>query len=149
MAQDMQVLGMDLSGELSRCLILNTVAAARTLLRRYDARLKSFGVTVQQFSLLAAIRHYPEESASALAQRVYLDRTSLIRNLDLLERKKLVRRAYSAVGKVRICKLAKKGDALLDQLLPEWQRAKSELTQGISSEQTAIYLEVAKRLAQE
>ncbi len=86
---------MQMPDDLFRCLVLNTVAAARTLLRRYDAKLKPFGVTVQQFSLLAAIRFHPGEPVATLAQRVFLDRTSLTRNLDLLERKGLARRATS------------------------------------------------------
>jgi hypothetical protein len=36
---------MFLPDDLSKCLVLNTVAEARTLLRRNDARLKSLDVT--------------------------------------------------------------------------------------------------------
>lgn len=38
---------MDSADNLSTCLVLNTVSAARVLLRRYDQRLKAHGVTVQ------------------------------------------------------------------------------------------------------
>ena len=66
----MVTFGMTLPNDLSKCLVLNTIAAARTLLRRYDAKLKPFGVTAQQFWLLAAIRFYPGEPVATLAQRV-------------------------------------------------------------------------------
>jgi DNA-binding MarR family transcriptional regulator len=140
---------MPLPDDLSKCLVLNTVAAARTLLRRYDAELKPFGVTVQQFSLLAAIRFHPGEPVMTLAQRVFLDRTSLTRNLDLLERKGLVRRLSGAAGNVRLCELTKQGDTVLDRLLPEWQRSKSELMEGLSDRAAEIFLRVAKHLSQE
>ena len=133
--------------DLSRCLVLNTVATARTLLRRGDARFQSFGVTVQQFSLLAAIRFYPGEPVAALAPRIYLDRTSLTRNLDLLERKGLVRRLSGASGNVRLCELTTEGNALLDQLLPEWQRAGAELLKGVSCEEIEAFLKVARHLS--
>jgi DNA-binding MarR family transcriptional regulator len=140
---------MQLSDELSRCLVLNTVAAARTLLRRHDAKLKPFGVTVQQFALLAAIRFHPGEPVAALAQRVLLDRTSLTRNLDLLERKDLVRRASGTIGNVRLCELTGQGERLLDRLLPEWEQSKSTLMEGLSRKDVQTYLRVVKHLAQE
>jgi DNA-binding MarR family transcriptional regulator len=140
---------MTLPDDLSKCLVLNTISAARTLLRRYDAKLKPLGVTVQQFSLLAAIRFHPGEPVSTLAQRVFLDRTSLSRNLDLLERKRLVRRASRTVGNARICELTKRGNTLLDRLLPEWQESKSELMEGQPDQDAETYLRVAKHLSRE
>jgi DNA-binding MarR family transcriptional regulator len=118
------------------------------LLRRGDAKLKPFGVTVQQFSLLAAIRFYPGEPVATLAPRVFLDRTSLTRNLDLLERKGLVRRISGATGNLRLCELTDQGVTLLDRLLPEWLRSGSELMEGISGQDAEAYLRVAKQLSQ-
>lgn len=138
---------MSMPDALSDCLVLNTVAAARLLLRRYDAELKPCGVTVQQFSLLAAIRYFPGEPATALAQRVFLDRTSLIRNLDLLERKGLVRRPQESGGNARLCELTEAGSRVLDLLLPKWQSARSLLMQDISEADATTYLRVARRLS--
>jgi DNA-binding MarR family transcriptional regulator len=144
-----QAAAMQMPQDLSTCLVLNTVAAARTLLRRYDARLRHYGVTVQQFALLAAIRFHRGEPVAVLAQRVALDRTSLTRNLNLLERRGLVRRIPGAGGNVRLCQLTRQGDDLLDHLLPEWQRAQRELRQGLSQDEAGTYLRVARHLAQE
>lgn len=140
---------MQMPQDLSECLVLNTVAAARTLLRRYDAKLKHHGVTVQQFSLLAAIRFHPEEPVATLAQRVLLDRTSLTRNLDLLERKGLVLRVFSKVGNTRLCALTKQGDAMLDRLLPEWEKSRLKLIEDLSRSDAEAYLRVAKHLSQD
>lgn len=140
---------MPMPDDLSKCLVLNTIVAARTLLRRYDAHLKPFGVTVQQFALLAAIRFNPGEPVAMLAQRVALDRTSLTRGLDLMESKGLVRRVSGVSGNIRLCELTTDGDALLDRLLPEWQRSKDELMEGLSEEDAGTYLRVAKHLSQE
>lgn len=125
---------------------MNTVSAARTLLRRYDAKLKPFGVTVQQFSLLAAIRFYPGEPVAALAQRILLDRTSLTRNLDLLERKGLVRRIADTAGNARLCELTDEGNTLLDQLLVEWQMTRTRLMADITEQEADSYLRIAQKL---
>lgn len=137
---------MALPDDLSKCLVMNTIVAARKLLRRYDAKLKPFGVTAQQFWLLAAIRFHPGEPVALLAQRVFLDRTSLTRNLDVLERKGLVRRVAGVAGNARLCELTEPGNTLLDRLLPEWERAQSELMAGLSDQDAETYLQVARRL---
>ncbi|WP_237154123.1 MarR family winged helix-turn-helix transcriptional regulator [Oryzibacter oryziterrae] len=138
---------MSMPDELSRCLVLNTIAAARTLLRRGDAKMKAYGVTVQQFSLLAAIRYNPDVPVMGLAQRILLDRTSLTRNLDLLEQKGLVRRMSKSAGNARLCELTEDGNHLLDQLLVEWQQAQTGLLRGFSKEDAATYLQMAKHFA--
>jgi DNA-binding MarR family transcriptional regulator len=78
-----------------------------------------------------------------------LDRTSLTRNLDLLEHKGLVRRASGKAGNVRVCELTKKGAVVLDRLLPEWERSRSELMKGITEEDAKAYLRVARYLARD
>lgn len=140
---------MSNSEDLSSCIIMNTVAASRLLLRRYDARLRYLGVTVQQFYLLAAIRSQPGEPVSVLARKVLLDRTSLTRNLDLLERKGLVRRRDGQSGNRRVCELTQSGTAVLDELLPQWRKAKAELMQGLSDAEVETYLKVARHLARD
>lgn len=139
---------MPLPQDLSDCLILNTVATARALLRRHDAQLKPYGVTVQQFALLAAVRFNPGTSVAALARVAFLDRTSLTRNLDLLERKGLVRRR-DGVGRARLCELTPTGDALLTAIRPEWERARAALVADLPPEELAIYLSVARCLGRD
>ncbi|GGE08001.1 putative regulatory protein, MarR [Aureimonas endophytica] len=140
-------LPMAMPEELSNCLVLNTIAASRTLLRRGDAAMRRFDVTVQQFSLLAAIRFNPTQPVAALAQRILLDRTSLTRNLDLLEQKGLVRRVAETSGNARLCELTEEGDRLLDQLLVEWRKAQADLLQGFSPAEAKAYLKLAKHFA--
>lgn len=138
---------MSLPEDLSNCLVLNTVAAARALLRRYDAKLKPYGVTVQQFSLLAAIRYNPGAAVGVLSSRIHLDRTSLIRNLDRLEGKGLVRRVDSGGGNTRVSELTEEGEALLDRLIVEWQTAQTALKGSSSPEETETYLKIVRRFS--
>lgn len=145
--KDMPARFSSMPDALSRCLVLNTIAGARALSRYADAKLKPFGVTVQQFALLAAIRFHPGEPVATLAQRVFLDRTSLTRNLDLLERKGLVRRVSAMSGNMRLCELTEQGDAMLDRLVPEWQRSQAELSEGLSDRDAKTYLRVARHLS--
>lgn len=139
---------MDDAYALSKCLVLNTVSAARVLLRRYDQQLKAYGVTVQQFALISAIRLHPDEPMAGLAQRVALDRTSLSRNLDVLEKKGLIARRTGA-GNARICTLTPAGERLQDSLQIEWRAAQNGLLARLTPEDADTYLRVAKALASE
>lgn len=138
---------MTLPKALADCLIMNTVATSRALLKRWDARLKPYGVTVQQFFLLAAIRYLPGQPVMGLAERIALDRTSLTRNLDLLAKKGLIRRIAGLPGNQRVCELTAEGDTLLDPILEEWPGAYASVMKDITDEEAAIYLSVARRLA--
>lgn len=138
---------MSLPDDLANCLVLNTVAAARTLLRRGDAGFRPFGVTVQQFSLLAAIRFNPETPVAVLAKRILLDRTSLTRNLDLLEQRALVERVPGSDGNARLCRLTDAGSVLLDQLFDVWKQAQTDMLDGFGEAEAETYLRVAKHFA--
>ena len=138
---------MTLPSDLANCLVLNTVASSRALLKRWDAELKPYRVTVQQFFLLAAIRFLPGQPVMVLAGRIALDRTSLTRNLNLLEDKGLVQRVPGLAGNQRVCELTPAGDILLDRLLAAWPEARTRSIKGISEEEAEVYLRVARRLA--
>ncbi|WP_067337259.1 MarR family winged helix-turn-helix transcriptional regulator [Stappia indica] len=138
---------MTLPKALADCLIMNTVATSRALLKRWDARLKPYGVTVQQFFLLAAIRYLPGQPVMGLAERIALDRTSLTRNLDLLAKKGLIRRVAGLPGNQRVCELTAEGNTLLDPILEEWPGAYASVMKDITEEEAAVYLSVARRLA--
>ncbi|MDF2232937.1 MarR family winged helix-turn-helix transcriptional regulator [Albimonas sp. CAU 1670] len=115
-----------MSTPLSTCLVLSTIRAARALTRRYDARLREHGVTLAQFSVMGSIREQAERTLSEHAERIAMDRTTLSRNLDLLERKGLARKT-SGAGNARRCALTPAGEALLDRLMPLWAEAQDEI----------------------
>ncbi len=134
------------SNDFSGCMVLNTVRAARALNRRYDERLRPFGVTVAQFAVLAMLDQHRGETISALADRIAMDRTSLSRNLALLERKRLVRKEPTSHGNARSCELTDEGEALLARLIPEWRAAQAELANLIAPRDPDTYLDVLQVL---
>lgn len=109
------------------CLLMNTIRTARILTRRYDNRIRSFGVTVVQFSVLMTIRRHPGEVINALAGRIAMERSTLTRNVDVLVRKGLVKKQSSGRGNAKVCRLTTDGERLLDALIPYWSEARQEL----------------------
>lgn len=119
------MVGMD--REFDQCLVLNTRMAARAITRRYDKRLRPFGITAAQFTILGAIGDYPERSVTEMAQSIAMERSTLSRNIDLLVRKQLVEQHGAAKGNGRLCSLTEAGETLTVTLVPEWRKAQAEL----------------------
>ncbi len=51
----------------------------------YDSELKSYGITVSQFGLLSAILLMEEATPSQLVERMCIEKSTLSRNLKLIE----------------------------------------------------------------
>jgi len=128
------------------CLLLNTVMAARAMTRRYDERLKPYGVSVIQFSVLMVLRAGRDEPVSRMAERVAMDRTTLLRNLELLVRRGLVRTEPALKGNGRRCLLSGKGAALVEELVPHWRSAQAEVRALLGEDDSERVLAALKQL---
>jgi DNA-binding MarR family transcriptional regulator len=126
-------------------MVSNSRMAARAITRRYDAYVRPYGVTATQLSLLGGMRMLPGQTVSALADKRGFERTTLTRNLDRLEQMGLA--ASTAEGRGRVPALTKKGEALLDQLLPLWRKAQDELRNELSSTTFTDSINTLNRLA--
>jgi DNA-binding MarR family transcriptional regulator len=63
--------------------------AARAIARAFDRQLRPHGIRTTQFSLLAILELKGPQSIGSLADAVGADRTTLTRNLALLENQSL------------------------------------------------------------
>jgi DNA-binding MarR family transcriptional regulator len=101
------------------CLCLHTRMAARAVTRAYDRALSPLGLEATQFTLLAAIAGNPEGSITALADRLALERSSLSRNLKVLQGRKLIA-ASGQGGRSASFRMTDEGLTLLEAALPLW-----------------------------
>lgn len=134
------------------CICLHTRMAARAVTRAYNAALKPLGLEVTQFSLLAAIARtaeleQPGETGAAisvaeLSETLALERTTLVRNLALLERTGLIARQGGDKRRARWV-LTPTGRAKLDAAVPAWEGAQRGLEATITR---PIWDETRRRL---
>ncbi|MDV3250500.1 MarR family transcriptional regulator [Devosia sp. BK] len=101
--------------------------AARTVTRLADRRLRPFGVTAAQFNIMGMLVSRPNRSISEMASELAMERTTLSRNLALLERKGLIATEATAEGKARPFALTETGRAAFDKAVPEWRRSIADL----------------------
>jgi len=136
---------MDL--DFTTCLVFNTRMAARAVTRRYDGLLRPFGVTSAQFALLGGIKRGEGQSMTELAERNGIDRTSLTRNIDRLEKLGLIESRPAEKGNARICDLTEAGEAMVQKIVPLWVAAQAEMRDLLTAEDFAATLGVLKRLS--
>ena len=75
----------DIAAVATQCTCLNLRRITRKVTQRYDEWLAPSGLRATQFSLLGILHAPGEVSISGLAERMDIDRTTLTRNLQLLE----------------------------------------------------------------
>ncbi len=113
---------------LEACVCFNLRKTARAVTQTYDDLLRPAGLRTTQFSLLAVLASHGPLTIRALADRMVMDRTTLSRNLKLVEAQALVSVAPGpADRRTRIVDLTESGLAALARALPLWQRAQSHM----------------------
>ena len=108
------------------CFALHARMTARLLSRAYDAAMRPADLRLAQFGLLGAIAHGSATSETALAERLGLERTTLVRNLKLLEEKGWIE-PISGSGRSVKHRLTAAGRKKLASAIPLWEAAQREI----------------------
>ncbi len=116
------------------CASQNLRKAARTAARHYDAALQPIGLKTTQFTLLAQIQGSGEVSQNDLANKVGLDKTTMSRNLRILEKEKLVRVSEGDDRRLRLLSLTRKGAQLLEKAKPHWRKAQTSFVEELGKD---------------
>ena len=113
------------------CACFNLRKAARAVTQLYDDALKPAGVLATQFPLLASTAELKRATISELAETMVMDRTTLTRNLRPLERDGLLRSEPGKDRRVREVSLTRKGQKILFEAYPLWQKAQKTVARGL------------------
>lgn len=123
------------------CLCLNVRKMARVLTHHYDAHLQTGDLRSTQFSLLVAIALAREVPLTRLAEAVAMDRTTLTRNLKPLERQHLITVEMSPQDRrVRVITLTQEGYQKVNDVLPQWKQAQSQMMALLGPQQSQALL---------
>jgi DNA-binding MarR family transcriptional regulator len=128
-------------GAATRCTCFNLRKATRAVTQLYDQALRPTGLRVTQFSLLAVLRLAGRVPMTQLADEVVMDRTTLSRNLDVLERDGLVWVEPGLDARVREVELTRAGVAKLEEAFPRWQEAQRTIRRSLGQRRMERMLE--------
>jgi len=107
------------------CFLLRKLT--RRVTQAYDQALAPAGLTITQYSLLAHLARGEGTSVSALAERMGMERTTLVRNLKPLVAAGWARHGERRRGKPAALELTAAGRARLRSAVPLWERAQDAL----------------------
>jgi DNA-binding MarR family transcriptional regulator len=118
-----------------RCFALQARKTANLLARVYSAALEPLGLEISQFSTLCAVALERSDSITELAGDLGVERSTLTRNLKVLERDGLIVRSEYQ-GRRSTYRLTSKGRRVLFKALPLWNDVQARFSTALSNSLT-------------
>jgi DNA-binding MarR family transcriptional regulator len=102
--------------------------ANRVVSRYYDTILKPSGLRATQYTVLSLVAYKTPISINQLAKMLVMDRSTLARDLQPLERQGFVSIAISETdNRVRLASITKQGQAVIRLAQPLWLKAQTSI----------------------
>jgi DNA-binding MarR family transcriptional regulator len=115
------------------CACATVRRAARLVTQMYGEHLSPFGLEAAQLTLLMAIAKQPGKSQTQLSTALGYDKTTLSRNLKLLQRSGWVTTKPFATQREAGLHLTPQGNKLVARTHAGWDRAQQQLRSAMSS----------------
>ena len=126
------------------CLCVASRQAARAITSVYDRRLRPHGIRITQFTILANLMLRGPTALGVLAKKLGLERTTLTRNLALLDaRGWVVIRPGDADSRSRIITVTGAGRALVHEAFPDWRKAQQQASDAFGQASVAALHKLA------
>ena len=125
-----------IAADLCHCLALRS--AARHVTQLYDGFLAAVGLTSTQFSIMAKLKRKGRFAISTLARDMVMDRSTLTRNMQPLERDGLISIGSSAQDRrSKEIRLTKAGEKRIEMGLKAWADAQARFESSVGGKQSA------------
>jgi DNA-binding MarR family transcriptional regulator len=131
---------------MTRCYSSMLRLATRRIATAYDRALAPVGINVAQYSLLRTIQSHQPVSLTELAERAELDRSTIGRNIKVLERLGLVGVHRGDDLREAAVKLADRGVEVLNQAEPLWTDCQREVESRLGPVQVVALQEILRSI---
>src|SRR5579863_8763786 len=106
------------------CLGMASRRASRMITRAFERRLRPLGIRAPQFSILTVLMLAGPATIGQFAEWLGVERTTLSRNLDLVEAKGWIKiEAGAEDARSRLVSITQEGRAAAQRALPAWREA--------------------------
>src|SRR6478609_4024501 len=109
------------------CFCLASRQAARKITRLYDRAMQESGIRVTQFTILSQLMLRGEMPIGKLAGILGMERTTLTRNLTLLEERKWISIKPGDDPRARIIAITAQGRGIVRRGFPYWSKAQAHV----------------------
>ena len=104
-------------------------------------------ITMEQFGMLTMIRHEPSVSQQLIADTLHLNKSSVMRMIDSLEKKDLVRRVSDPNDRrINLLEVTAAGDKIREQVIEFHCQFSSRIEAGITDSERETYFKVLAQL---
>jgi DNA-binding MarR family transcriptional regulator len=121
---------------------------ARVLTQLYDGRLRASGIEAPQFALMLTLDKEGPCSQTIIGRRYALDKTTVSRNLRLLQRRGWVAVLPARDRRERRIALTAEGRRRLALARPQWKKAQAELRDKMTGPQWERMFRTFRSVAQ-
>ena len=130
------------------CICISTRKAANALTNLYDEALEKSGIKVTQYSLLKVIYRSSEITINELSKQTKLNRTTLTRNLAVLESDELIELISDPEDlRKSIVRLTKSGERALKKAQTSWEEVQKKAKKVLGKD-LEFYVELNRRLSE-
>jgi DNA-binding MarR family transcriptional regulator len=130
-----------------RCICSTLRLATRAITKLYGDHLAPAGVNAPQFAQLEALSRLGQATIGKLAAETDLDRSTLGRNVRVLERMGLVELGPGDDERTRVLSLTKTGQRTLARATPLWASVQDAVTMRLGPRRTEQLLDLLGSLA--
>ena len=130
-----------------QCACANLRRAARLVTQLYSHEMGSH-IDPAQFALLSTLSHLPGTSQAPLGRILGLDKTTLSRNLSVLQRKGWIVPERSEDLREKVWYLTPAGEQIIKETKPGWQRAQARLLAAMSPAQWQSMSKIVGQVAE-
>ena len=129
------------------CFCLASRQAARRITRLYDSFMQGSGVRATQFTILSQLMLRGEMPIGKLASILGMERTTLTRNLTLLEQQKWISSKAGDDPRSRMIAITAQGRGMVRRGFPYWSKAQAQVGKMLGADgQAALKLLAARHL---
>ena len=113
------------------CTCFNLRKATRAMTQLYDEALKPCGLYATQFTLLAAISATNDATITELSKVLVMDRTTLTRNLNPLQKQGWVEVVPGEDKRTRTLSLTRSGKKVLSRAMTHWSQIQNQVVKTL------------------
>jgi DNA-binding MarR family transcriptional regulator len=128
------------------CLASRTRLLSRVITSIYDDALRNAGLTSAQMTILVALEHTGGIQPAALCEALKLDKSTLSRNADRMERNGWIAKTPGADARSHNLKLTEAGRRKLKDAIPYWRTAQAAAEETLGKRGSDTLYRVSKRL---
>ena len=129
--------------EVQQCIGANIRSLSRVVDGYYRSCLEGFEITENQMTILFTLSEMGKIDQGKIGEVLSLERSTVSRNIKLLEKKELLTRTNDYRPQIEI---SKKGKDLVLELLPGWEIVMDKLTDLVGTDTILLIQELERKL---